>query len=117
MIFIVGTVVKLHKIIFGYYRTKFYMNVSLWLYDTGDNAVQIFSRFLNIFYITRFVQFKSLKNIARFPLIGDGDRYNVQFIKRLYFIVLITHAEHFNNTLISRIVSVLCPSVSLSNPN
>ena len=63
--------------------TEAEMYPSLRLHDAGEDAVQVFIRLFDIFFAAlREIQFTCLEDIARFYLIRNRHRDNIQFTDR-----------------------------------
>ena len=117
VVLIVRQVIILHQLIFRDRLTEFEVYPTLLLQQSCEDAVQVFTRLLNIFGELRLIEFQRLEDVTRLPLITHGHRSDVQFAQSLYLIVRPTHTEHLDDALVRSVHTVLRSSVALGNPH
>ena len=117
VIFVARKLFQFHQFHAGNRFADFYVYPTFGLGDSRQNTVQIFARFFGVFGKLAFVEFECFQNIARFPFVGNRYRYDVQLVYCLDFIIRARHAEHLDDALVCRVVSILGPAVALGYPD
>ena len=93
------------------------MDLPFKLFYSVKYTIQIFTLSLNISLTSADIDLTCLKKITGIVFIRDSQRGNMQFTKIVYKIMAAAHSEHFEYGQLGQIITILCPTISLCNPD